>query len=62
MFYFIWLEIFFKIKERLLYYLQNMCYCKNSLKPSLINDLQNKSYWALDEDLLNVRLTLKWFP
>ena len=34
---------FFKIKDRLLYYLQNMCYCKNSLKTSLINDLQNRS-------------------
>ena len=31
----------FKIKEKLLYYLQKMCYCKNSLKSSLINDLQN---------------------
>ena len=32
---------FLRLKS-LLYYLQNMCYCKNSLKSSLTNDLQNK--------------------
>ena len=37
--YFIWLEMFI-IKERLLYYLQNMCYSKNSLKSSFMNDVQ----------------------
>ena len=41
--YFIWLEILFKIKERLLY----RCYCKNSLTSSLINDLQNKDGLAI---------------
>ena len=47
MFYFIWLEVFFffKFKERLLYYLQNMCYCKNSLK------IQEKLILFKEQDL-----------
>ena len=51
---------FFKIKDRLLYYLQNMCYCKNSLKTSLINDLQSKSIIIQLRVLGLIRITGPW--